>query len=89
MNVLPVTSVKAVLTVMIPKVSSSNPDTGRLVAHRQPIAPTIQARATMTAVATLKITSITHKRAAGANTAVARLTATRATTSRRCGRAGR
>src|SRR6188472_2847399 len=88
MKVLPVTRVNAVLTVKIPRVSRSSPDTGRLVAQRQLIAATIQASATVTAVGTLKSTSVTHNSAAGATTAVARATTTRATMSRRCGWGG-
>src|SRR6476620_1954438 len=88
MNVLPVTSAMHVLRVSIPRVSSSNPDTRRPVAHRHAVAPVIQVSPTSIAVAMLNVKSAVVKRAAGTIRAVARLTATRATISPRCGGAG-
>src|SRR5689334_13140192 len=74
--------------VRMPSVRTSSPDTGRLVAHRQPIAPTIQASATLTAAWTPKITNVPAKSVAGRTTAVARVAATRAITALSAGRSG-
>src|SRR5690349_13210356 len=85
MKVLPVANVMVVLTSMIATVNSSRPDTCRPVACRQAVADSIQTMATIIAVVTPKSTRVVVKRTAGATTAVTRLTATRRTTSRRCG----
>src|SRR4051812_22342490 len=89
MNALPVANAMLVLTTMMATVSTSNPDTGRPVARRHDNAVTIQTRPTIIAVARLKSTSVVAKSAAGAITAVTRLTATRVTMQRTWGGAGR
>src|SRR6478735_411742 len=77
-----------VLSVSIPNVRSRRPDTGRRVAQRQAVAPTIQVRATTIAAATPKVSTVVVKSAAGTTTAVARLTATRAMIARSGGQGG-
>src|SRR6478609_8114276 len=82
MNVLPVTRVKAVLIAITVKVNMSRPETGLPHTRRNAAAPTIHAKTTITAAATLNSTNVAHNSTVGTNTAVARLAATRTAISR-------
>ena len=85
MNVLPVTRVKAVLIAITVKVNMSRPETGFPHTRRNAAAPTIHARTTITAAATLNSTNVAHSSTAGMKTAVVRLAATRSAMSRGLG----
>src|SRR6476620_3915028 len=82
MRVLPVTRVKAVLIAITVRVNMSRPETGLQHTRRNATAPTIHAKTTITAAATLNNTSVAHNSTAGMNTAVVRLAATRTAMSR-------
>src|SRR4051794_18074708 len=82
MKVLPVTKVKAVLITITVKVNMSRPETGLPHTRRHTAAPTIHAKTTITATATLNSTNVAHSSTVGTNTAVVRLATTRTAMSR-------